>query len=80
MLLTTIQSSTAIGATWDVKLIETVGAKLLAPEAKLRAASVILAPTCNIQRVSSERCILEMSYSKKLESAGRKSMCSETVR
>lgn len=48
------QSSTALGATWDPELVEIVGAKLLAPEAKLRAASVILAPTCNIQRVRIE--------------------------
>lgn len=48
------QSSTALGATWDPELVEMVGAKLLAPEAKLRAASVILAPTCNIQRVRIE--------------------------
>lgn len=47
-----IQSSTGMAATWDTELIKTVGLKLLAEEAKLRAASVILAPTCNIQRVS----------------------------
>ena len=47
-----IQSSTGMAATWDTELIQTVGLKLLAEEAKLRAASVILAPTCNIQRVS----------------------------
>ena len=40
-----------MGATFDPELVEEIGAKLLAPEAKLRAASVILAPTCNIQRV-----------------------------
>ncbi|KAJ7677968.1 beta-glucosidase [Mycena polygramma] len=45
-----LPSATALGATWDPKLIHEVGFKLLAPEAKLRAASVILAPTCNIQR------------------------------
>ncbi|KAF8201332.1 beta-glucosidase [Mycena galopus ATCC 62051] len=45
-----LPSATALGATWDPKLIYEVGLKLLAPEAKLRAASVILAPTCNIQR------------------------------
>ncbi|KAJ7843119.1 beta-glucosidase [Mycena olivaceomarginata] len=45
-----LPSATALGATWDPKLIYEVGNKLLAPEAKLRAASVILAPTCNIQR------------------------------
>ncbi|KAJ8454080.1 hypothetical protein ONZ45_g19445 [Pleurotus djamor] len=45
-----LPASTAIGSTWDTKLIEEVGLKLLAAEAKLRSASVILAPTCNIQR------------------------------
>ena len=59
-----------MGATFDPELVEEIGAKLLAPEAKLRSASVILAPTCNIQRVSnithfsgnqSELCTLEPS-------------------
>ncbi|KAF9235301.1 glycoside hydrolase family 3 protein [Melanogaster broomeanus] len=45
-----LPSATALGATWDTELIEEVGLKLLAAEAKLRAAPVILAPTCNIQR------------------------------
>ncbi|KAJ7581226.1 beta-glucosidase [Mycena floridula] len=45
-----LPSSTALGATWDTELVEEVGLKLLAPEAKLRAASLVLAPTCNIQR------------------------------
>ncbi|KAG1723479.1 glycoside hydrolase superfamily [Suillus paluster] len=36
-------------ATWDTEFIEEVGLKLLAGEAKLRAAPVILATTCNIQ-------------------------------
>ena len=45
-------SSTALGATFDPELVRTVGLKLIAEEAKLRAASVVLAPTCNIQRVS----------------------------
>ncbi|KIJ63447.1 glycoside hydrolase family 3 protein [Hydnomerulius pinastri MD-312] len=45
-----LPSATALGATWDTELIEEVGLKLLAGEAKLRAAPVILAPTCNIQR------------------------------
>ncbi|KNZ74982.1 putative beta-glucosidase I [Termitomyces sp. J132] len=45
-----LPSATALGATWDTKLVEEVGFKLLAPEAKLKAASVVLAPTCNIQR------------------------------
>ena len=47
-----LPSSTALGATFDVDLVETVGLKLLASESKLRAASVLLAPTCNIQRVT----------------------------
>ncbi|KAJ7097620.1 beta-glucosidase [Mycena epipterygia] len=45
-----LPSATALGATWDPQLIHEIGLKLLAPEAKLRAASVILGPTCNIQR------------------------------
>ncbi|KAF8839076.1 glycoside hydrolase family 3 protein [Paxillus ammoniavirescens] len=45
-----LPSATALGATWDTDLIEEAGLKLLAGEAKLRAAPVILAPTCNIQR------------------------------
>ncbi|KAJ7705594.1 beta-glucosidase [Mycena rosella] len=45
-----LPSATALGATWDPELVHEIGLKLLAPEAKLRAASVILAPTCNIQR------------------------------
>ncbi|KDQ59962.1 glycoside hydrolase family 3 protein [Jaapia argillacea MUCL 33604] len=45
-----LPSATALGATWDTALIEEVGLKLLAEEAKLRAASILLAPTCNIQR------------------------------
>ncbi|TFK64154.1 glycoside hydrolase family 3 protein [Pluteus cervinus] len=45
-----LPSSTALGATFDPQVVEEVGLKLLAPEAKLRAASLILAPTANIQR------------------------------
>ncbi|PBK67496.1 glycoside hydrolase family 3 protein [Armillaria solidipes] len=45
-----LPSATALGATWDTQLIETVGLKLLAPESRLRASSLLLAPTCNIQR------------------------------
>ncbi|KAF8892349.1 glycoside hydrolase family 3 protein [Gymnopilus junonius] len=45
-----LPSATALGATWDTELIKEVGLKLLAEEAKFRAASLILAPTCNIQR------------------------------
>jgi hypothetical protein len=39
-----------MGATFDPELVHVVGNKLIAQEAKLRAASVVLAPTCNIQR------------------------------
>jgi hypothetical protein len=49
-----LQSGTALGATWDVALIEEVGLNILilAQEAKLRAVSSMNGPTCNIQRVS----------------------------
>jgi beta-glucosidase len=43
--------ATALGATWDPELVQEVGLELLAGEAKLRSASIALAPTCNIQRV-----------------------------
>ncbi|KAG8854733.1 hypothetical protein FRB91_003186 [Serendipita sp. 411] len=46
----TIPSATALGATFDQELVFKVASHLLAPEAKLRAASVVLAPTVNIQR------------------------------
>lgn len=52
-----LPSATALGATWDTELIQQAGFKLLAGEAKLRAAPVILAPTCNIQRVWSSQII-----------------------
>ncbi|THH15309.1 hypothetical protein EW146_g5137 [Bondarzewia mesenterica] len=42
--------ATALAATWDANLIQEVGSKLLAEEAKLKAASILLGPTCNIQR------------------------------
>ncbi|KAG8874632.1 hypothetical protein FRB97_005773 [Tulasnella sp. 331] len=45
-----IPCATALGATWDPELIREVAADLLAPETKLRTSSVLLAPTCNIQR------------------------------
>lgn len=51
-----------MGATFDTELLEEVGLKLLAAEAKLRAASIALAPTCNIQRVRVYlHCILRKS-------------------
>ena len=53
-----LPSATALGATWDTKLIYEAGSKLLAAEAKLRAAPVILAPTCNIQRVHPPDCLI----------------------
>jgi ABC-type phosphate transport system auxiliary subunit len=46
-----IQSATALAATFDVELVGEVAEKLLAPETKLKAANLLLAPTCNIQRV-----------------------------
>ena len=45
-----LPSSTAMGATFDTALMEKVGRELLAEEVKLKAASVLLGPTCNIQR------------------------------
>ncbi|EJD37897.1 glycoside hydrolase family 3 protein [Auricularia subglabra TFB-10046 SS5] len=45
-----IPCATALGATWDPELVRELGARILAPEAKLRTASVLLAPTVNIQR------------------------------
>ena len=39
-----------MGATFDTELIEEIGLKLLAEECKIKAASILLAPTCNIQR------------------------------
>lgn len=45
-----LPSGTALGATFDFALIELVGRQVLAEEAKIKAASILLAPTCNIQR------------------------------
>ena len=45
-----LPSSTAMAATFDTELMERVGRELLAEEVKLKAASVLLGPTCNIQR------------------------------
>ncbi|EIW85859.1 glycoside hydrolase family 3 protein [Coniophora puteana RWD-64-598 SS2] len=45
-----LPSATALGATWDRELIEEVTLRLLAGEARTRAAPLALAPTCNIQR------------------------------
>lgn len=45
-----LPSATAFGATFDPELVHKVGLKLLAEEAKIKAASVLLGPTCNIQR------------------------------
>jgi len=45
-----LPSATALGATWDTELILQIGSQLMGAEAKLRGASVILAPTVNIQR------------------------------
>lgn len=57
-----LPSATALGATWDTELIEQAGFKLLAGEAKLRAAPVILAPTCNIQRVCLSQIYLTLTH------------------
>lgn len=56
------QSSTAMGATFDPELLHTIGLKLLAPEAKLKAASLALAPTCNIQRVRQSSMIRFIAF------------------
>ncbi|KAH9920187.1 beta-glucosidase [Amylocystis lapponica] len=45
-----LPSATALAATFDTDLIHKVGITLLAQEAKLKAASVLLGPTCNTQR------------------------------
>ncbi|CDO77775.1 Glycoside Hydrolase Family 3 protein [Trametes cinnabarina] len=45
-----LPSATAMAATFDTALMERVGLELLAEEAKLKAASVLLGPTCNTQR------------------------------
>ncbi|KAG9046688.1 hypothetical protein FS837_003841 [Tulasnella sp. UAMH 9824] len=45
-----IPCATALAATWDTELVFEIAANLLAPEVKLQASSVLLAPTCNIQR------------------------------
>ncbi|KAI0697103.1 beta-glucosidase [Cerioporus squamosus] len=45
-----LPSATAMAATFDTALIERVSRELLAAEVKLKAASVLLGPTCNIQR------------------------------
>ncbi|EJU05621.1 putative beta-glucosidase from glycoside hydrolase family GH3 [Dacryopinax primogenitus] len=44
-----IPCETAMASTWDPELIQETG-KFLAIEAKTKAAVVLLAPTCNIQR------------------------------
>ncbi|OCH85372.1 beta-glucosidase [Obba rivulosa] len=45
-----LPSATAFAATFDPALVRAVGERLIAPEAKLKAASVLLGPTCNTQR------------------------------
>ncbi|KZT58969.1 glycoside hydrolase family 3 protein [Calocera cornea HHB12733] len=44
-----IPCATAMASTWDPELIQETG-KFLAIEAKTKAAVILLAPTCNIQR------------------------------
>lgn len=43
------QCATSLAATFDTEMIKEVGA-FLAEEAKTKSATVLLAPTCNIQR------------------------------
>ncbi|EMD34223.1 glycoside hydrolase family 3 protein [Gelatoporia subvermispora B] len=45
-----LPSATAFAATFDPALVHDVGLHLIAQEAKLKAASVLLGPTCNTQR------------------------------
>ncbi|KAI0833346.1 beta-glucosidase [Trametes gibbosa] len=45
-----LPSATGMAATFDTALMERIGLELLAEEAKLMAASVLLGPTCNTQR------------------------------
>ncbi|KAM5541949.1 hypothetical protein V8D89_004259 [Ganoderma adspersum] len=45
-----LPSATAMAATFDTALIETMAKDLLAEEVKLKAASILLGPTCNTQR------------------------------
>jgi beta-glucosidase len=47
---------TGLAATWDVELLEQVGA-LLGLEAKAKAAHVLLGPTVNIQRYRSSNTL-----------------------
>ena len=42
--------ATAMAATFDAPLLERVAGELLAEDAKLKAASVVLGPTCNTPR------------------------------
>ena len=42
--------ATALAATFDSALIERLGRELLAPEAKLKRAALLLGPTCNTAR------------------------------
>ena len=45
-----LPSATAIGSTFDSELLNTIGSKILAQEARLKSVSVLLGPTVNIQR------------------------------
>ncbi|RDB14548.1 putative beta-glucosidase I [Hypsizygus marmoreus] len=81
-----LPSATALAATWDTKSMEEVGLKLLAPEAKLRAASVVLAPTSNIQSSFESFSedpflsgLLAASYVKSVQSGGIVQMTRRTT-
>lgn len=74
------QSGIALGATWDPALLEEVGSKILAEEAKLRAVSSINGPVCNIPRVSLFFDIWpDSDVSKQSPLGGRVSQSSESV-
>ena len=45
-----LPSATALASTFNKCLIEQMGRKIIAEEAKMKAASLLLGPTCNIQR------------------------------
>ena len=46
-----VKCATALAASFDPELVGEISARILAPEAKLKGASLVLGPTCNIQRV-----------------------------
>ena len=45
-----LPSATALASTFNTSLIDQMGREIIAEEAKTKAASLLLGPTCNIQR------------------------------